>query len=282
MTTILHHLDRPEGRIAYTLTGTGPLVVTAPGMGDLREVYRDVVTGLVAAGYRVASTDLRGHGASDTTFTTHGVRETADDLLALVEHLGSPAVLVGHSMSAGSAAWVAAERPDLVVGLGMLSPHLQAGATSWLVRAQVALLIRRPWGAAAWAAFYRSLHRGRRAPWFDDHVAAVRTALHDPSRMASFRALSRTLVAGHPPLPLDQVTVPVLVAHGDRDPEVTDPVAELDRATTQLTAASVTALLVPESGHYPHSQRADVLVPALLELLTAVARRSAVWANAGA
>ena len=48
--------------------------------------------------------DLRGHGDSDTTFATHGDVVTGQDALALVEHLGGPAVLVGNSMGAGAAA----------------------------------------------------------------------------------------------------------------------------------------------------------------------------------
>ena len=282
MTTTPQHLTRPEGRVAYTVTGSGPLVVTAPGMGDLGDVYRDVVPALVAAGYRVASTDLRGHGASDTTFTTHGVRETAGDLLALVEDLGSPAVLVGHSMSADSAAWAAIQGGDLVAGVVLISPHLQAPPAGRLARLQVSALLRRPWGAAAWAAFYRSLHPGRRAPWFDEHLTAIRTALRDPGRMSSFGALARSLIAGHPHLPLDEVTVPTLVLHGELDPELKDPAAELELATSLLVAADVTTRLVPESGHYPHSQRPDVVVPALLDLLSVVARRSSAWNRAGA
>ena len=47
-------LDRLEGRIAYDVTGTGPLVVMAPGMGDLRSTWRYQVPVLVAAGYRVS------------------------------------------------------------------------------------------------------------------------------------------------------------------------------------------------------------------------------------
>ncbi len=31
----IHHLRRPEGRIAYDVAGDGPLVVCLPGMGDL-------------------------------------------------------------------------------------------------------------------------------------------------------------------------------------------------------------------------------------------------------
>ena len=61
-------LARTDGRIAYTLEGTGPLVVAVPGMGDLRSTFRELTGPLLGAGFSVAVMDLRGHGASDTTF----------------------------------------------------------------------------------------------------------------------------------------------------------------------------------------------------------------------
>ncbi len=33
-------LDVPGGRIAYDVTGEGPLVVCVPGMGDMRATFR--------------------------------------------------------------------------------------------------------------------------------------------------------------------------------------------------------------------------------------------------
>jgi len=45
---------------------------------------------LRAAGYRVACTDLRGHGDSDTTFTSYGDRETAGDVIALMQNSAAP------------------------------------------------------------------------------------------------------------------------------------------------------------------------------------------------
>ena len=121
------HLSRPEGRIAYTVDGPadGPLVVLIPGMGDLRSTWRELTGPLVDAGHRVAVLDLRGHGDSDTTFGTHGDVVTGQDALALVEHLGGPAVLVGNSMGAAAAGWAAAERPDLVAGLVLTGPFLR-------------------------------------------------------------------------------------------------------------------------------------------------------------
>src|SRR5690349_9132498 len=189
-----HHLSRPEGRIAYSLDGaaTGPLVVLVPGMGDLRSTWREVTTPLVAAGYRVAVMDLRGHGDSDTTFATHGDVVTGQDALALVEHLGGPAVLAGNSMGAGAAAWAAAERPDLVAGLVLTGPFLRdrpmPAAVTAVVHGLMRALFARPWGAAAWAAYYRgTLNRGTKAPWLDEHVADLRTAMQDPAHLRSFR-----------------------------------------------------------------------------------------------
>ncbi len=82
MTSHLQYLTTAEGRIAYELfeppSGGGRgLVVTIPGMGDLRSTYRFLVPALVDAGIRVAATDLRGHGDSDATFQRYGDAETA-------------------------------------------------------------------------------------------------------------------------------------------------------------------------------------------------------------
>jgi len=263
------YLDRPDGRLAYSSEGSGALVVLAPGMGDLRGVFRDVVGPLVAAGLRVVSMDLRGHGESSTTFAAHGVGPIAEDLTALVEHLGGRAVLVGHSVSAGAAALVAAERPELVSGLAMLDPHLQAGKAG-LVARLTTQAIRRPLGAALWASYYAGLHKGHRAPWHDEHVAAVRGSMRDAGHLRSFGRLARTLVGAPTPIPLARVTAPTLVVHGALDPEFRDPAAELAYALEHLTGTPATGVLVPDTGHYPHAQRPDAVVSALLELLADV------------
>src|ERR1017187_5804403 len=85
-------LARPRGRIGYDVSGAGPLIVLVPGMGDLRAAYRFLAPALRAAGYRVACTDLRGHGDSDSGFSSYGDAETAGDLIALIEALGAPAI----------------------------------------------------------------------------------------------------------------------------------------------------------------------------------------------
>lgn len=77
----MNYLEREGGRIAYEEAGgSGPVVVCAPGMGDLRGVYRFLAPKLVAAGYRVVTMDLRGHGESSTGWADHRPAAVGDDL----------------------------------------------------------------------------------------------------------------------------------------------------------------------------------------------------------
>src|SRR3954447_10245473 len=119
---MLEQLHTDEGTIAYDLSGEGPLVVLAHGMGDSRHSYRFVVPELVAAGYRVANVDIRGCGDSSTEWKRFERADIARDLVALVRHLGGPAVIVGQSISGGAATIAAATAPDLIVGIVELAP----------------------------------------------------------------------------------------------------------------------------------------------------------------
>lgn len=274
----VHLLPRPEGRIAYTDQGSGPLIVATPGMGDLRSTYRELTGPLLDSGYRVVVADLRGHGDSDTSFTTHGDVATGQDLLALVEHLGGPAVLVGNSMGAAAAAWAAAERPDLVAGLVLLAPLLREPATGATARALYHLLYRvafaRPWGAAFWARYYRSLHRGTRPAGLDEHADAIRANLREPGRLRSFRELALQLDHSVVEPRLADVTAPSLAFVGALDPDFRDPAAELAWIADTLGA---TPVLLLDVGHYPQLQRPDVVVPAVTELLAGLPRTTYRW-----
>jgi len=266
----VRYLQRPEGRISYTVEGQGPLVVAVPGMGDLRSSFRELVAPLVAAGFRVAVTDLRAHGDSDTTFRQFGDIATGGDLIALIEELHGQAIVLGNSMGAAAAAWAAAERPELIAGLVFYGPLLRDPAMGRASTALLHLLYRvmfaRPWGASAWTGYYRStLNRGRKAPWLGEHIAAIRAMLSEPGRLASFRALTLQLTHSVVEPRLPQVRADMLAFVGELDPDYRDLSAEVEWMQSQ----GVEVVRVPESGHYPHAQRPDVTVPATLAFLEA-------------
>lgn len=267
----VRYLQRPEGRISYTVEGEGPLVVAVPGMGDLRSSYRELVPALVAAGHRVAVTDLRAHGDSDTTFREFGDIATGRDILALVEELGGPAVVLGNSMGAAAAAWAAAERPDLVAGLAFFGPLLRdpamGRAATGLLHLSYRVLFARPWGASAWAGYYRStLNRGTKAPWLDEHVAAIRASLNQQGRLAAFRRLTLQLTHSVVEPRLPEVTAPMLAFVGDLDPDYRDADAE----AAWMESQRVRVVRVPEAAHYPHAQRPELVVPGTLDFVASL------------
>jgi pimeloyl-ACP methyl ester carboxylesterase len=268
--SLTRHLDRRHARIAYDVRGQGPLVVCLPGMGDVRFTYRVLADRLAAAGYRVATMDLRGHGDSDTTFERHDDVAAGQDALALVEHLGGPAVLVGNSMGAGAAVWAAAERPDLVGGLALIGPFVRNPPVSAVQKLLLALALQRPWGTWAWLAYWKTLYPTSKPADLAEHRAKIAASLRRPGGWAAFKATTRT---SHEPAEarLRDVHVPTLVVMGTKDSDFPDPAAEA-RFIAEATGGEV--LLVEGAGHYPHAEMADQVVPAVLALLRRTAARA--------
>ncbi len=263
-------LERPGGRIAYDVAGDGPLVVAVPGMGDLRSNFRYLAPALLEAGYRVATMDLRGHGDSDATFETYDDVAAGSDALALIEHLGGPAVIVGNSMGAGAGAWAAAERPEAVAGLALLGPFVRNAPTGLLKVLMFRLALLRPWGRAAWHAYIPNLYPGRPPEDLDEHRARIRESLRRPGHWRAFAATTHT---SHEPAHtrLTEVRAPTLVVMGDADPDFSDPRAEAAYVAGRMGAES---LMVPGAGHYPHAEYPEIVSPAILAFLERVTHRA--------
>lgn len=260
------YLVRPEGRVGYDVAGDGALVVLVPGMGDLRATYRFLGPALRDAGYRVASTDLRGHGDSDTTFSSYGDAETSGDIIALIEELGDRAIVIGNSMGAGSAALVAAERPDLVRGLVLIGPFVRNGKISTIQRLMLRAAMAPPWAAASWKMYLPKLYAGRRPTDFDEYRAKVVASLRRPGYAKAFSLTTRTdhaLVEAR----LAAVAAPTLVVMGDQDPDFPDPKAEADWIAQTLRGEII---IVLEAGHYPQSQQPEVTNSAVIHFLETI------------
>lgn len=256
-------LLRGDGSVAYDVRGSGPLLVCVPGMGDLRASYRFLAPALADAGYRVVTMDLRGHGESDTSFDDYGDRATAGDIAALLEELGEPAVLVGSSMSAGSAVLVAAEHPELVRGLVLVGPFVRTPPTTMVMKAMFRVLMATPWAAASWRSYLPTLYAGRRPADFEDYRAALVAAIRRPGHARAFSLTTRTS-HDEPAAALPRVTASALVVMGELDPDFPDPAVEASWVGEQLSAE---VLMVPEAGHYPHSQRPELVAPAVVRFL---------------
>lgn len=256
-------LSHAGGRLAYDVQGEGPLVVGLPGMGDLRSTYRFLVPQLVTSGYRVATLDLRGHGESSTDFAAYDDVAAASDVVALIEHLGGPAVVMGSSMGAGAAVVAAADRPDLVSGLVLLGPFVRDVPMAPGLRLALRLALLRPWGPRFWRMWHRKLFPSRVPDDYADYQRELFTSLARPGAWHAFQRTTRT---SHQPADdrLDAVTAPTLVVMGGADPDFPDAAAEAQLVSQRLRGE---LLLVPDVGHYPQAEAPDEVGDAVLQFL---------------
>ena len=260
------YLDRPDGRLSYDDNGGGgPLVIAAPGMGDLRHVYRFVREPLAAAGLRFVTMDLRGVGDSSTGWNQLDDAAVASDYLALIDELGAgPAVLVGNSLSCAAAVLAATDAPDQVAGLVLLGPFVRDLPMKWWQKAAFALMLTPPWGRSAWVSYYRkNLYPGVPPADLAEYAKALSANLKEPGRFASFRSLSTSSHA-ESGTRLGRVTQPVAVVMGTADPDFPDPVAEAKEIAGIMNAEVV---LSEGSGHYPQAETPAVVVDAITRLV---------------
>ncbi len=253
-------LPRPGGAIAYDVTGSGPLVVCIPGMGELRSSYRYTVPALNETGLRVACMDLRGHGDSEATFDRYDDVAAAEDAIALADHLGAEqAVLVGNSMGAGAAVWAAAERPELVAGVALIGPFVRNTPMNPLLALTFRLAMSGPWAPRVWASYLPRLYPGRRPDDFPEHLSEISSSMRRPGHARAFVATTRS---SHQPAEsrLSDVKSPALIIMGEKDPDFPDPAGEAAWIAARLDAQT---LLVPAAGHYPQAEDPAAINPVL-------------------
>ena len=262
--------DIEGGRIAYDVTGSGPLVVLSHGIGDRRQAYRFLVPRLAQAGYRVAVADLRGHGESSMGLTSVTGKDAisrtdiAGDLLALIRHLGGPAVIVGHSISGGAATIAAAMEPELVSGIVEINPFTRVQKTNLgallgnrryrrgTVRMGGTVIFR---SLRLWMSYLDVAYPTKPAD-YAGYMTALRAKLTEPGRMAEFlKTLKTTPADAEAQLP--GIRCPALIMMGTEDCDFADPRAEGEAIAAAMPAGLSTVTIIEGAGHYPHAQYPD-------------------------
>ena len=127
-----------------------------------------------------------------------------------------------------------------------------------------------PWAPLSWKSYLPKLYAGRRPADFEEYRAQVIASIRQPGYAKAF---SRTTRTSHDPAQarLADVTAPVLVVMGDKDPDFPDPQTEADWIAHALHGQVV---MVPEAGHYPQSQRPGITTAAILRFLQSVTGRA--------
>jgi pimeloyl-ACP methyl ester carboxylesterase len=263
-------LSRPGGAIAYDDRGAGPLVLCVPGLGDLRAEYRFLADRLLAAGHRVVTMDLRGHGESSAGWGDYSKAAIGSDIVALLRHLDAgPATVVGASYAAGAALFAAAEAPELVAGLVLIGPFVRAhGSASKRRRdrAMYSLLFARPWGVALWKSYFPRFFPSRKPDDFAAYLRTLAANLRQPGRLRALRAMMTTTQADAETV-IAQVRKPTLVVMGTRDPDFPSPEQEARWIAERLTGAN---RMIDGAGHYPHVEYPEQTGPVIVDFLRAM------------
>ena len=252
-------------RIAYDVAGEGPLVVLSHGIGDRRQAFRFLVPELVRAGFRVAAADMRGHGeSSEGDWKSISRTDVAGDLVALISHLGGPAVTVGHSLSGGAATIAAATAPDLVSGVVEIGPFTRKVQYSLggIVRVRRyrrgtlyltgVMMLHSP---TMWMR-YLDLAYPEKPDDYAVYMAALRAKLSEPGRMAEFLKTMKSSPADAGAA-LPRISCPALVIMGTEDPDWADPQAEAEGIVAALPAGLGAVAMIKGGGHYVHAQCPD-------------------------
>lgn len=280
-------IEVPGGQLAYEVSGTGPLVVLAHGMGDNRSAYRFLAPLLVQAGYRVAAADLRGHGQSSASWPSYTHADMAADLLAVIGAEGGPAVIVGHSCSGGAATLAAATHPDQVSAVVEIGPATRPFAMSLTALARSRRYRRAFWllgraamlgSTGAWGKYLEHAYPGVRPADWDTWLAGLLASLRQDGRMRALRAIG-TAPATETAAQLPNVACPALIVMGTLDPDWPDPRAEAAGIAGLLPAGTGRLVMIDGAGHYPHAQYPAQTAEAIIAFLGVGGRSGAAAAE---
>lgn len=259
--------ERLEG-LAYEKAGEGIPLLLLHGFPFHRDIYSPVLPALAQVASAVAL-DLPGFGGSEALPQGFTLEAMGQRVLAFARALGWPRfVLVGHSMGGYVALEVAAQDPNSLLGLVLLSSHPYADSPEAKLRRQegVAMILqgRRNEFLTGFLQRLVSPVTKERFPRLSQESAAMAAEVSDQVLVGSLQAMAGR--RDHSAT-LSKLEVPVLVLVGEEDAlisrEMASQVSRLPRKG-QLS-------LISEVGHLPTLERPIAVADALARFLLQVA-----------
>lgn len=224
---------------------------------------------LARAGFRAVAPDLRGYGQSPKPRGVHAYRmsEVAGDVIALIEELGAPCVLVGHDWGAATAWYVAGTRPDLLRKLVIVNvPHPSAilrevrRSFRQKVNLSYQLFFQLPLLPEVFMrVFGRTLLR-RAGRFTEEQIATYAREWRGSltPMLNYYRALLRDRGVRHA---FKTIEVPTLIIWGQREPVfLPSTVEDLDRWLTNVRVERIA-----RAGHFAQTDAPDRVNELLIE-----------------
>ncbi|HKB92644.1 MAG TPA: alpha/beta hydrolase [Gaiellaceae bacterium] len=261
-------------RVAYAVEGDGPVVVLVHSSASGRRQWR-TLTAALADRFRVAALDLVGYGDMPA-WSRSGAQRLAEQsklVHGVIEELGEPIALVGHSFGATVALDAAAGLGERLPGLVLIEPNpfsllRDDGRPEWADAAALRDAVKAAAGSGDLAPA---------AERFADYWNGAGTwaALGDERRAALARALEPNVHEWDSVMDADGDTVSAVRA-------ATLVVTARDTVATIAAIAAVLARLRPDwrfaqvdgGGHMAPLTRPDLVDPIVASFLDGLARGS--------
>lgn len=224
--------------------------------------WTPVAERLTAAGHTAQAVDLPGHGADTTDASTIGLQDYTDTVIHAAEAMGSPVVLVGHSMAGTIISSVAEQRPEL-------ADHLVYVAAFMLPSGQSLNGFTQESPGMATSRLGPAL-RPTEAELAVDPAQAREVFLADADDRTAEAALAQLR-----PDPLAPLGTPITVtdANWGRVPRTyihttLDHTVTLAAQQEMVTAVGAASVLSIDTGHFPMLVRPDGLTDLLIAATT--------------
>lgn len=249
----------------YETAGEGAPLLLLHGLGSSSADW--ALQGPVfAQRYHVIAVDLRGHGRSPSGPLRYRVEQLAEDMAALLAHLGQPpAHVVGLSLGAATALPLAARHPDRVRSLVLVNGFARLQPDGWRGAAR---LLKRVWlfGTAPMPVVAQYVALGL-FPKPDQHALYLEAVSRlGRNRKRSYLAGMLAVVAFDARRELGRLPGPTLVVAGDRDTTVPRSAAEeLHRGI-----GGSRLVIIEDSGHATPIDQPEVFNRLVLDFLAGV------------
>ncbi|MEK7778081.1 MAG: alpha/beta hydrolase [Chloroflexota bacterium] len=265
----IHYLDWGEGSPRH--------VVLLHGLGSQAHAW-DQFAQDVRESIRVVAPDLRGHGESGHAADGYTLDRFAADVKALTRHLNLPVFdLVGHSLGALAAIWLAAQYPALVNRLVLVDDG--PGLNLDIARQGSADRFARPLGfdtAEEAKEWHRERYPTRSDEWLEQRVkygmvqnwAGKWVFRHDPELYWVLGRSSQQLQEQERQTwnMLAAIRCPVLLLRGEESTLLSPEAAR----RIAVAGSNVTLLEIPKAGHSIPADVPDAFRDAVMKFLLAV------------
>ena len=260
--------------IRYNIIGGGPAVVLVHGWLFSSRIWEQLA-GRLAQRFTVYTLDLSGFGDSDKPLSGYGIRNGSRLLYAFCAHFGlTRANIIGHDFGGAMAVKLAADHPDIVGRLVVISApadedQIDLPTMLWLATVPVVGPIFYALGRVA-----RPVRRLWMRPFVADSNDLTDLILDDAGRSTP-AAVSKTLSISRREISRGRlarqariIKIPLLVVAGEED-QIVDP------QSVGVWAGGVERAeicLIDECGHMPMVERVAEFNAQILAFLTGDAR----------